>query len=386
MDTRVFVVKCPEYEQAAERVSELLAMMGGIEQFAAPGERIALEANLLLAAAPERAVTTHPTIVAALGRMAKERGAEPFIIDSPSAGYPYSENTMKRVYRTSKMVDAAQEARIDLNFDTTYQAVSFPDGELTKHFDILTPLVEADGVFNLCKLKTHIYMGMTGAVKNNFGAIPGRTKPGYHAKLADSARFAQMLLDLAACVAPRLSIMDAVIGMEGDGPNNGTPRHIGLLLGSRNPLALDAVAGEIIGLAHERNPVLVEAERQGLGPARIEDVDLIGIDAGDLRIPDFAHPSTIAPVSGLENIAWWQKALSPIFRNGLSVRPRVLASKCIGCGACRDICPMHAITINGRRVAQIDDRECIRCYCCHETCPQDAIELHQSLLYRFING
>jgi uncharacterized protein (DUF362 family)/NAD-dependent dihydropyrimidine dehydrogenase PreA subunit len=385
---RVYAVKCPDYEQVEERMAELLGMMGGIEQFAAPGERIALKVNLLLAAEPEKAITTHPAIVAAVGRLAKAQGAKPFIVDSPTGGYEYNESTMKRVYRASKMTDAAREAEIELSFDTTHQAVSFPDGVLTKHFDIITSLVEADGVLNLCKLKTHTYMGMTGAVKNNFGAIPGRAKPGYHAKLHDPARFAGMLLDLAACVAPRLSIMDAVIGMEGDGPNAGIPRHIGLLLAAENPLAIDVVASEIIGLPLENNPVLTEAKKRGLSPTRIEDINLVGIDAADLHISDYALPTTLAGGGGMANLSWWQKAAVPLFRNGLTARPRIIEEKCIACGACRDICPQHVITIasNGRRYAQIDDRDCIRCYCCHETCPQHAIELRQSLLYRILNG
>jgi uncharacterized protein (DUF362 family)/Pyruvate/2-oxoacid:ferredoxin oxidoreductase delta subunit len=385
---KVYAVKCPGYEQAEDKLAELLHMMGRIDQFAASGEKIALKVNLLLAAEPEKAITTHPAIVAAVGRMAKAQGAKPFIIDSPTGGYQYNEDTMRRVYRISKMTDAAREAGIELNFDTTYQAVSFPDGELTKHFDIITPLVEADGVLNLCKLKTHTYMGMTGAIKNNFGAVPGRAKPGYHAKLHDSARFAGMLLDLAACVAPRLSIMDAVVGMEGDGPNAGTPRRIGLLLASENPLTLDVVASEIIGLPLENNPVLAEAKKRGNYPTQIEEVDLVGIDVTDLRIPDYALPTTLSTGGGLANLSWWQKAAAPLFRAGLTVKPRVIEDRCIACGACRDICPMHTITIksNGHhRYAQIDDKGCIRCYCCHETCPQDAIELHQGLLYRVIN-
>jgi uncharacterized protein (DUF362 family)/NAD-dependent dihydropyrimidine dehydrogenase PreA subunit len=387
MDNKVYIVKCPDYEQVEEKMAELIGLMGGIEQFAAPGEKIALKVNLLLAADPEEAITTHPAIVTTVGRMAKEQGAKPFIVDSPTGGYQYNASTMKRVYRTSKMTDAAQEAGIELSFDTTHQAVSFQDGELIKHFDIITPLVEADSVLNLCKLKTHTYMGITGAVKNNFGAIPGRAKPGYHAKLHDTARFAGMLLDLAACVGPRLSIMDAVIGMEGNGPNAGDPRHIGLLLASENPLALDVVASEIIGLPEGNNPVLIEAKKRGLLPTRIKDVDLIGIDAASLRIPDFDLPTTLAAGRGLANLSWWQKAAAPLFRPGLTVRPRIIKDKCIACGACRDICPQHVITIksNGRRYAQIDDRDCIRCYCCHETCPQDAIELRQSLLYRVVN-
>lgn len=387
MDNKVYAIKCPNYEQAGDRLTELLHMMGGIEQFVASGEKIALKVNLLLAADPEEAITTHPTIAATAGSLVKAQGAKPFIVDSPTGGYEYNESTMKRVYRKSKMTDAAQEAGIDLNFDTTHQAMSFPDGVLTKHFDIITPLVEADGVLNLCKLKTHAYMGMTGAIKNNFGAIPGRAKPGYHAKLHDPARFAGMLLDLAACVGPCLSIMDAVIGMEGDGPNSGDPRHIGLLLAAESPLALDVVASEIIGLPEGNNPVLIEAKRRGLLPTRIEDVDLIGIDA-DLRIPDFDLPKTLAAGRGLANLSWWQKAVSPFFRPGMTVRPRIIKDQCIACGDCRDICPQNVITIksNARRYAQIDDRDCIRCYCCHETCPQDAIELHQGLLYRIINS
>jgi uncharacterized protein (DUF362 family)/NAD-dependent dihydropyrimidine dehydrogenase PreA subunit len=388
MDNKVYIVKCPDYEQVEERMTDLIGLMGGIEQFAAPGEKIALKVNLLLAAEPEEAITTHPAIATAVGRMAKAQGAAPFIVDSPTGGYQYNESTMRRVYRISQMTDAAQEAGIELSLDTTHQAVSFPDGELIKHFDIITPLVEADGVLNLCKLKTHTYMGMTGAIKNNFGALPGRAKPGYHAKLHDPARFAGMLLDLAACVAPRLSIMDAVIGMEGDGPNAGTPRQIGLLLASENPLALDVVASEIIGLPMGDNPVLLGAKARALSPIRIEDVDLIGMDAADLRIPDYALPVTLAAGGGLANLPWWQRAVAPFFRSGLTVRPRIIEDKCIACGACRDICPQHVITItsNGRRYARIDDAGCIRCYCCHETCPQDAIALHQGLLYRIING
>ena len=384
MDNKVYVVRCPDYDQVEEKMSELMVMMGGMAQFAASGDKIVLKTNLLLAAKPERAATTHPEVVAAVGRLAKQAGATAVITDSPGSGYEYNERTLTRVYRTCGMYQAAEKAGIEVNLDTTHKVVSFPEGALIKRFEVITPVAEADGVFNLCKLKTHLFTGMTGAVKNNFGVIAGRAKPGYHAKLADQSRFAEMLLDLAAYVSPRLSIMDAVVGMEGQGPNAGTPRRIGLLLASTNPLALDVIANEIIGLCHVQNPVLVAAEKRGLSPTRPAQVELIGARLPDLRIPSYKFPQTVVTGDGLGG-TWWHRPLAPLFKNGFTLRPQVDRDKCIACGACFEACPKKIITMVDRKYAQINEKECIRCYCCHEMCPRDAIQLRSNWLYRFFN-
>jgi uncharacterized protein (DUF362 family)/Pyruvate/2-oxoacid:ferredoxin oxidoreductase delta subunit len=376
----VYVVKCPDYDHVEEKMKELLAMMGGMSQFAKPGEKIVLKVNLLGAAKPEKAVTTHPAVVTAVARMAKSEGSSPVIADSPGSGYPYNEKTLDRVYRTCGMYKAAEESGIEVNLDTTYQIVSFPDGKLIKRFEVITPVIETDVVFNLCKFKTHGFLNMTGAVKNSFGVIPGLTKPGYHAKLQDKHHFASMCLDLSAYVSPRISIMDAVIGMEGNGPHAGAPRHIGLLAASTNPLALDIVAGEIMGLDRKNNPVLIEAEKRGISPNRLEQVEIIGADIADLRVADFKLPSTVLGGAGSSLLS----LLAPVFKSGFTVRPQIIESKCIACGICRDACPMKVISIVNKH-AQIDNRNCIRCYCCHEMCPHHAIELKQGVLYCLFN-
>lgn len=249
-----------------------------------------------------------------------------------------------------------------------------------------SPVLDAAGVFNVCKLKTHTFMGMTGAVKNAFGVIPALTKPGYHAKLKDTGRFADMLLDLALLVSPRVSLMDALVAMEGDGPAQGDPRHVGMLLASRNPLALDLVASEIIGLPREMNPLLIAAGQRGLEPTRLDQVKIVGAKVEELRVHDFKLPATMHGGTGLGgHMTWWQLLLEPLFEDSLSLKPHIVREQCVACGACEQACPVEAITLVEDEYASIDLDRCIRCYCCHEMCAEHAVALRPSILYRIFN-
>jgi len=385
MKTNVYVVKCESYEKADEKINELINLMGGIGQFAKKGEKITLKANLLGAVPPEKAVSTHPSIVAAIGKLAKKEGAIPLIADSPGSGYLYNEATLKKLYKTCGMYDAAEQAGIDVNMDTGYEKVSFPQGKLMKQIDVIKPITQADAVFNICKMKTHLYMHVTGAVKNHFGIIPGLSKVGFHAKLFDKERFADMLLDLSLYVAPRLTIMDAVLAMEGEGPGaSGTPRHVGLLLASTSDLALDVVAGEIMGLPHEHNPVLMAAKRRDASPYKIEDVNVIGENLSDLKIPDYKFPST---VKGFSKTVEKNLAVRNLLKSALTKYPVAAKGRCIGCGMCATACPQKMITIiphKKKKVAVINLKDCIRCYCCHELCPHKAIDIKSKLITKVL--
>ena len=383
MDHKVYIVRCQDYDEVEVQISALLNMMGGMARFAKQGEKIVLKVNLLREAKPEEAVCTHPAVAAAVATMVKQEGADAVIADSPGGGYRYTEKTMDKIYRTSGMYRAAQQAGAELNRDTSSRPASYADGVLTKHFDIITPVYQASAVFNLCKMKTHLFTMMTGAVKNIFGVVPGLLKPGYHAKLQDPKRFAGMLLDLAQYISPRLSIMDAVVAMEGNGPGTGDPRQMGLLIGSESPLALDVVAGEIMGVDRQQNSIILEAEDRGLHPNRIEDIEVIGGDLAEVRAPDFKLPQVAPGDFGLDPMPWHQRILQPYFKNAYSVRPRVIWERCIACGTCIEGCPMEAVSFVNEK-AFIDDNKCIRCYCCHELCPEEAIGLHSSWLYQLL--
>ncbi len=383
VDNKVYIVQCKDYEEVADKLTDLINLMGGMERFAKPGEKIVLKVNLLREARPEEAVCTHPALVAAIASLAKEQGAGSIIADSPGGGYRYTAKTLDKIYRTSGMHQAAEQAGIEVNRDTTSRPVSYPDGILTKHFDIITPVYEADAVFNLAKMKTHLFTMMTGAVKNIFGVIPGLSKSGYHAKLHDPKRFAGMLLDLVRYISPRLSIMDAVVAMEGNGPGTGDPRKVGLLIASENPLALDVVAGEIMGIDRKQNSIIMEAEQRDLQPNRLEDIEVIGADLAEVKVPDFKPPQVAPGNFGLDPMPWHQQILQPFFKNAYTVRPRVIWERCIACSTCIEGCPMEAVSFVKEK-AFIDDDKCIRCYCCHELCPEEAIGLHGSWLYQLL--
>lgn len=377
--SKVYIVRCPDYSQVEIKLAELIEMMGGVEQFVKPNQRIALKPNLLLAAEQDKAVTTHPSILAATGKIFGKVAGSIVMAESPGSGYAYDKKTLEKTYQVCGMTDAAKEGGIELNYDTSFETVSFPEGRLVKRFEVITPILRCDSYFNLCKLKTHSLMIMTGGVKNIFGVIPGRSKPGYHSTMTTRELFAGMLLDLAALVPPKLTIMDAVVGMEGDGPFNGIPRHIGLLIASSDPLSLDVVVSEIMGLPKEKNPLLVEARKRNLHPSCIEEVEVIGVPLSQISIPDFKLPASFEK----ENTSILNSFLKPLIKKSFTVDPRIIKSKCTACGACKKACPRDAIII--KKVAAIDKNKCIRCYCCHEMCQYDAVELHKSLLYKLVN-
>lgn len=383
-ETQVYAASCPDYEQAEGAIRALVEQMGGMGRFVRPGERIVLKANLLRAAPPESAICTHPAVVEAVARLVKEAGGTPVICDSPG-GALHKEAVLRSLYEKTGMAAAAAAAGAELSMDSSTRTVSLPEGKVLRQAEIITPVAEADGVIDLCKMKTHVLMSMTGAVKNLFGVIPGLSKVGYHATHPDHETFADVLLDLTGYVKPRLSLMDGILAMEGDGPgSSGTPRQAGLLLASANPLALDTAAGAIMNLPRQDNPVLLAAERRGLTPCRMEDVELIGGTVEELRMADYKFPASTKS-NLMDFLGPLARPAERLCKKALSQTPRIDGAKCVGCGICAKSCPGQAIamTAPGKK-ARISQKACIHCYCCHELCPQRAVELHQSWLGRLL--
>ena len=243
MSNTVSVFPCESYEreEASEALRALLAPLGGLGWVEA-GMKIAIKTNLVTSLRPETAGVTHPALITELCRMLVQCGAEVTVGDSP--GGPYNAAMVGRVYSASgtKMVKEAG-ARLNDNFSVI--GVTFPEAKVLKEFQYTAWLREADVVINFCKLKTHGLTALSCGVKNLFGVIPGTRKPELHYAFPRVRDFAEMLVDLNEYVKPRLTIVDAVEGMEGNGPTQGTPRKIGVLLASDSPYSVDE-----IGRAH----------------------------------------------------------------------------------------------------------------------------------------
>ncbi|UCH79423.1 MAG: DUF362 domain-containing protein [Candidatus Coatesbacteria bacterium] len=387
MDNRLAISRCPSYGDAEVRraLEKATAPFGGLAAAAKPGRRVVLKVNLLRGAPPARAVTTHPAVVRAVASAVREAGATPVLADSPGAGLPHTERTLRRCYRRSGYLPLAEEGLLELNYDTSSAEVHFDAGRVAKKFNVIAPVGEADAVLNLCKLKTHAFTLLTGAVKNLFGVLPGYDKPAYHARMRDVDHFADVLLDVALFVKPALHVMEAVEAMEGNGPGLGDPRKVGLILAGTSALAVDVAAGAITGLAPDQHPVLRAAARRGLEPNRPEHLEVTGPALKELRQEGWRWPPTVITEGGFSRVGPLQGILTALFRNGLSVQPRVRRDECTGCGRCREACPVGAVGVIGEK-SYIEERLCIRCYCCHEACAYDAVELHRPLLHRLVGG
>jgi uncharacterized protein (DUF362 family)/Pyruvate/2-oxoacid:ferredoxin oxidoreductase delta subunit len=385
----VSLVRCSDYalEGVRAALKEALAPLGGMAAFVRPGERIGLKPNILLGSDPDQAIITHPAVVAAVALEVKEAGATPIVMESPGSGIIPSPRAIERIFRKIGYQDMADKYGFTLSAQTDWEGVAYPDGQTVKRVEVIKAALEVDGIINLPKFKTHAFMIFTGATKNMFGVIPGLTKVGYHGKFPQRERFAGMLLDVASLMRPRLSVMDAIVAMEGKGPGTGgSPRKLGLLLAGADTVAMDAVCCGIAGFDTAAIPVLAAAKERGRWGGRVADIQTFGPAVADLVVRDFRPPSKGVASSGLDSSVIGRIGQA-FLRTSFSPRPRPQVGPCTLCGSCEQACPGQAISLDKKaRVARVDDDKCILCYCCHEVCPNAAIELRFTGMGRLMHG
>jgi uncharacterized protein (DUF362 family)/Pyruvate/2-oxoacid:ferredoxin oxidoreductase delta subunit len=366
MAQRVALARCESYHLPVleDCLRKLLGLLGGISEFVKNGDRVLIKINLLSGKPPEKAVTTHPSLVEAVVNLVKEAGGIPAIGDSP--GERATITGLARAYRTAGFEEVSRKTGIPLvSFEDDVMEVKNSQGRLYKRFTVTKRIKDFDVIISVPKLKTHPLTCITAGVKNNFGFIPGLRKTEFHLKLPDRELFSEMLIDLLGAVKIDLVILDAIVAMEGNGPAGGVPRNVGAIIASKNVVALDFVACQLIG---HKNPLAIPTnriavERRIFLPGNIE---ISGEKIEDLEVKDFKR----IPQDVSQKIPQFlMKGLKGL----LSPKPKIIDELCNHCFYCLESCPVKCVdkTKNGKLSIRYSD--CIRCFCCLELCSQGAI-------------
>ncbi len=370
MSARVAILRCGKYEKPLvdDSVHRVLERVGGIGQFVKPGQTVLLKPNMLSAKEPERGITTHPLVLESMVCEVQSAGAEAWIGDSPSGAL----KGVKRCWENTGFRGVAERtgARL-INFEAGGTVRKEWNGIV---FHFARSVFEADVVINLPKFKTHGYTLFTGAVKNLYGTLPGFQKANFHKQYPHPDDFGRILAGIYSLVRPSLTVMDGILGMEGNGPATGDLRHTGLLLAGADGIALDAAAAAIMGFKEHEIDAVRHAGEMGLGESRLAGIQVLGEPMDAVRFRDFKLPSNYLVKLVPRFFARWVGRF-------LWIRPKADPRLCTGCGVCIRSCPVRAIRmVQGRPVT--DYEVCINCLCCNESCPEGAVMQERSWLAR----
>ncbi len=324
------------------------------------GKSVLIKPNVLRAAKPEEGITTHPAVLRAVVQKVESLGPSSIIVgDNPGVlGYGANEASFTKCGLT----DAALGHYRNIGNDSRPVALN-PD--FMPEVSLSQAVLEADIIISLPKFKTHGLTVVAGAIKNSYGFLPGAQKARLHREAGSAERFHDMLVDVFRLRVPDLFIVDAVVGMEGNGPASPDLRDIGLILASDNAVALDAVIATMMGCRPERLRFLRKAKELGLGDYDLRTIEIIG----ELQvIPDFKLP----PLSGEGTIR--NEHVQALLQQRIRQRPQVDPELCTGCATCVDQCPVSALSLH-EMLPVVDTDKCIACFCCQELCPEKAITL-----------
>ncbi len=355
------------------------------------GKKVVIKPNLVAKRAPEAAATTHPAVLRAVIRWLRSKGADDITV-AESPGGVYSAARLRGVYSATGTETAASACGASLNYDCSFSETSCPDGVRCRLFDIITPILEADVIVDVCKLKTHSLTGTSAAVKNMFGTVPGIVKFEMHSRFPDYGDFSEMLVDLCRMMCLRadfVAVTDGIVAMEGNGPTAGKPRRLGALLASKNPFSSDVAAEHLIGM-DGRTQALKNAAARGLCPASADAVPLVTVGGAPEPVK-FALPDSVDK-NGIEIM---KNLFGGRIYKMFAPYPVINYAACVGCGECANSCPRHTIKMvppeeagrgargaGVRRVPKIERDGCIRCFCCQELCPHGVVKIKKNPLTR----
>ena len=363
----VVALECDNYdkEHVVSVIRAAVSHIGGIERFVPAGSTVLIKPNLLSPCHPKEAITTHPSIIAAIIRLCLEAKAKRVWIGDSCAG----NHADDKLWEATGTADAVRQEGGELK---SFQPpiISVPCGDTA--LPVPAWWDEVDVFISVPKLKTHILTSVTCSLKNVYGLVSGGAKALFHRRYPSPLTMSSFLVDVHAALRPALSIVDAVMAMEGDGPANGTPVNTGLILASDDAAALDACCASAYGFTWKDVPMIRMAHERGLGRVKPEEIEILGDGLSRLR------RAQLRPAHG----RFLQKLPDSLFRcvsSAARFRLRIVEPDCVRCGICAETCAQGAISPSPGGTFQIDDNKCILCMCCMESCPKHAVIIHAPL-------
>jgi len=324
------------------------------------GDSVLLKPNCLSAKPSEAAITTHPVVLEAVIQIFLDLGCQITIGDSPAL------QKLVNVAKKAGILPLVEHYDIHLQeFNDPIEVKGSKEG-IFRSFELSQHCFAHDHFINMAKFKTHSMMGLTLCVKNLFGCVPGKKKAAWHLAIGKDRRlFARMLAELATMLPVDFHLLDGIMGMEGNGPGNGTPIRLGVLLGGKNAAAVDIAAAGLVGLPPDALLTCLAASEIKSGPKDLGEVSILGDTPPESPFP-FKYPDPLGTDWNLPGF------LKGILRRAFLPFPIIDKTRCKVCLQCRDVCPPGAISLKNGEIS-IATAKCIRCYCCQEVCPENAI-------------
>jgi len=324
------------------------------------GKKVMVKPNALRASDADQGVVTHPALVKAVVDKLETLSPRSIVVGDNPGMMSYGANE-KTFEQTGLMTAAGKYYR---NIGTDVVQVDF-NPKFIERLGVSRAVMEADVVISLPKFKTHGLTVISGAVKNSYGFIPGAMKANLHRIAGDSVRFSEVLVDIYRLKVPHLIIVDAIVGMEGNGPASTELRQVNRILAADNGIALDATIARMMGVKPESLPFLKIARQQNLGEFDESAIEILG----QLEpIPNFKLPPSAKTAGDVPT------GEGAFFESRIRLRPKADKNLCTACGSCIDQCPVSALSMVDN-LPVVDPDVCITCFCCQEMCPEMAIKL-----------
>lgn len=380
---KVALIKCDSYnvDVVEEKLREGFELLGGdsfLRKLVPSGSRVMLKPNLLASSPKGSPVVTHHAVFEGIIRILKDYTENIVFGDSPGIDDAY------KVAERAGLIEVADRYGVKFEAFKNTVHVTNENALLCRGFEVAECVAEADVLISLPKLKTHAMAYYTGAVKNQFGCIPGTRKAEWHTRMPQNENFSRMLLDLNSVVKTKFAILDGITAMEGNGPKNGKPKNLDAIVMGECLTAVDSVGARMIGYDNVLDiPMLNQAHITKWGAVLPEEISVVGEKFEDMKVTDFEL------IRNTNEFIFINKEVTGILKKMLAPNPVLIEDKCVGCRRCEEVCPEkpNVITmVQGKNKLEPkwNMKKCIRCFCCQELCPVGAIKTKYPMIAKIM--